>query len=387
MHCCAITPAGTRCTRQTATDVQLGRCVTHYNQSREHLPAVWAEREFVHIVSRKDFRPRMELHFPAHLLTDAFIPIITRAIIVNMATWREENRNAIRDFYATRAVGTKIDITAHIAAYEARVDATVPAVAEAFNAHPVWGPRMRGEAPVAPPQPDLEEVARRAVAAAAAAQEGVVAAIERANLAVAAARAPRARRAPVGELGAFAADNQNVHTVQSVELTKTVVARVLKIAVAKEYQWNRKTVSRTPAEIIWACSLHPKVAMQMMEKYCAADNVYEMGAGIYGRVLDGVYAYIKNSPDKKDLYKILRAELTDNLGMCAQGNLTRLCNVLAGYLEGIGSQESPADRLGRELPKLLEIEDETRRMEVARGVLRDTGLPEAEWAPWLEALA
>jgi len=24
---------------------------------------------------------------------------------------------------------------------------------------------------------------------------------------------------------------------------------------------------------------------------------------------------------------------------------------------------------------------------VARGVLRDTGLPEAEWAPWLEALA
>jgi hypothetical protein len=145
-------------------------------------------------------------------------------------------------------------------------------------------------------------------------------------------------------------------------------------------------VSRTPAEIIWACNLHPKVAMQMMEKYCAADNVYEMGAGIYGRVLDGVYAYIKNSPDKKDLYKILRQELTDNLGMCAQGNLTRLCNVLAGYLEGIGSQESPADRLGRELPKLMEIEDETRRLDVARGVLRDTGLPEAEWAPWLEAL-
>ena len=360
MHCCAITSNGARCTRQTASDAMLGRCVTHHKQSREELPAVCAVREFGYIVSRTDFLPLMELHFPAHLLAagPGVTGAIRRAIITTMATWREANRNNVRDFYAARAVGTKIDITAHIPAYEARLGETVIAVANAFTAHAVWGPRMRGEeVPVAPAVP------------------------------VFVPRAPRAVRAPVGELAAFAADNQNVHTAQSVQLTKDVVDRVLKIAVEKAYQWNRKTVSRTPAEIIWACNLHPQVALQMMHKYCSPENVYELGPGIYGKVLDGVYAYIKNSPDKKDLYKILRAELTDNLGMCAQGNLSRLCNVLAGYLEGIGSQESPADRLGRELPKLMEIEDETRRMDVARGVLRDTGLPEAEWAPWLEALA
>jgi hypothetical protein len=356
-RCCAITPAGSQCTRHTATDETLGRCKQHHTNSRLDEPATLAVREFEFFLynNADDWNARIGLHFPVPAIEAIGARQIKETVWNTLRTWINANREAVRTFYAARAVGTKVDVTNFYEAYSTRVDETWPRVVAAYLANPRWGPVMRGEpAPAAP---------------------------------VFAPRAARVPRVPVGELAAFAADNQNVHTAQSVSLTKAVVERVLKIAVDKAYQWNRKTVSRTPAEIIWACSLHPQVAMQMMQKYCAADNVYEMGAGIYGRVLDGVYAYIKNSPAKKDLYKILRAELTDNLGMCAQGNLTRLCNVLAGYLEGIGSQESPADRLGRELPKLMEIEDETRRMDVARGVLRDTGLPEAEWAPWLEALA
>jgi hypothetical protein len=353
--CCAITAHGARCKFREAGEATLGRCRSHFNQSQEELPAVLAVREFGYITGNL----REYDHLIAAILGDAAFGVhgvgrhLRSVIQGNLRTWITANTTVVRDFYAVRAVGTKVDLSAFLASYQTRLTETVTRVIAAFREDPRWAHALGGE-PAAP---------------------------------VFAPRAPRAPPAPAADnLAAFAADNQNVHTKLSVELTKTVVARVLKIAVAKEYQWNRKSVSRTPAEIIWACNLHPKVAMQMMEKYCAADNVYEMGAGIYGRVLDGVYAYIKNSPDKKDLYKILRQELTDNLGMCAQGNLTRLCNVLAGYLEGIGSQESPADRLGRELPKLMEIDDETRRLDVARGVLRDTGLPEAEWAPWLEAL-
>ena len=369
MRCCAISQLpGLQCDFRTATDETMGRCKKHHAKFVGVLPAVLAVREFDSFLeANADWNTRVHLHFPR--LADEAIGVrqIKDTIRGALRTWVDANREAVRTFYAARAIGTKVDVTNFLEAYNTRMDETWPRVAAAFWANPQWGPVMRGEAPAppaAPAWPAPPVFAPRV-----------------------APRVPRAPRVPVGELAAFAYDNQNVHTAQSVQMTKTVVDRVLKIAVAKEYQWNRRTVSRTPAEIIWACNLHPQVAMQMMQKYCAADNVYEMGAGIYGRVLDGVYTYIKNSPDKKDLYKILRQELTDNLGMCAQGNLTRLCNVLAGYLEGIGSQESPADRLGRELPKLMEIEDETRRMEVARGVLRDTGLPEAEWAPWLEALA
>jgi hypothetical protein len=64
-------------------------------------------------------------------------------------------------------------------------------------------------------------------------------------------------------------------------------------------------------------------------------------------VLDGLWQYIKHSEHKKDLCKILAAELKENVGQCLQGNLSRLCNVLAGYMEGVGSQESVAEILGR----------------------------------------
>jgi hypothetical protein len=198
----------------------------------------------------------------------------------------------------------------------------------------------------------------------------------------AAAAAPPAR----GELEVFARDRQNVHTTQSVQMTKEIVERVLKIAVPEEYRWNPRMVSKTPGEIIVECRLRPNSVAQFITRYLQSENIYEMGVGIFGKVLDSVWQYIRNSEHKEDLCKILAQELRDNEGMCLQGNLTRLCNVLAGYLEGVGPQESPVERLGRELPKLMEIEDYPTRMNTARGVLRDVGMPEAEWGAWLEAL-
>jgi len=197
---------------------------------------------------------------------------------------------------------------------------------------------------------------------------------------------PDVPRPPPRELEVFAKDKQNVHTRQSVQMTKDVVARVLKIAVPEEYRWNSRIVSKTPGEIITECRLSPNSVAQFVTRYLQNENIYEMGVGIYGKVLDGVWHYVRNSEHKDELCKILRQELQDNIGMCLQGNLSRLCNVLAGYMEGIGPQESPAERLGREMPKLMEIEDSEARMNTARGVLRDVGLPEDEWPPWLEAL-
>jgi hypothetical protein len=189
---------------------------------------------------------------------------------------------------------------------------------------------------------------------------------------------------PARELAAFAADKQNIHTTQSVNMTKEMVERVLKIAVPEEYRWNMKTVSKTVGEIIADCNLTPNEMIEMANRYLGNADVYEMGKGIYGKVLDGVWQYIRNSPDKADMCRILKQELKDNIGMCAQGNLTRLCNVLAGYLDGIGPQESVNERLGRELPLLMEDED---RITKAKTLMMSLNVPEAEWGVWLDALA
>jgi hypothetical protein len=217
-----------------------------------------------------------------------------------------------------------------------------------------------------------EELDRRAAAAQAAAAP------------VFARRAPREPAEPLAE---FAQDRQNVHRTESVKMTTDIVNRVLKITVPKEYRWCPRHVSKTVGEIITECRLDPHTCVQFINRYLAHEDIYNLGYGIYGRVLDGVWHYIKSSEHKADLCKILRSELKDNLGMCLQGNLTRICNVLAGYLDGVGSHETPVERLGRELPKLFVIEDEEKRLDAAKKVLAEVGLPEDEWTPWLEAVA
>ncbi len=191
---------------------------------------------------------------------------------------------------------------------------------------------------------------------------------------------------PLGELQQFARDTQNVHTTHTVYMVNQVVQRILRIPVPLDYRWNTHVVSKTVGEIVVDCKLTAHEMVEMMNRYVRDDDVYEMGKGIYGKVLDGVWQYIRNSPDKAQLCAILKQELKDNVGMCAQGNLSRLCNVLAGYMEGIGSQESVTERLGRELPKLMDIESVDERMEKAKVIMQSVALPETEWQPWLDAL-
>jgi len=187
-------------------------------------------------------------------------------------------------------------------------------------------------------------------------------------------------------LARFANDNQNVHTTLIVEQTKKNVQEILKIPVPEEYKWQRNRLSMTYKTIIMFCHLSPKSTWQFSSMYCSDATIYDMEPGIFGKVVDGVWQFISKSPDKQDLKKILTSELRDNIGMCAQGNLSRMCNVLQGYLEGIGQKESVSEILGREFPKLINIPDAVEREARGVAILRENNVPEADWNDWLEPL-
>jgi len=188
------------------------------------------------------------------------------------------------------------------------------------------------------------------------------------------------------QLARIANDSQNVHTQLVVEQTKKNIAEILKIPVPRDYQWEKNRLSLTYKTIVMFCNLSPKSVWQFSGMYCSDATIYEMEPGIFGKVVDGVWQYISKSPDRKDLKKILATELRDNIGMCAQGNLSRICNVLQGYLEGIGQKESIATILGREFPKLMEIENVVEREARGVAILRENAVPEGEWNDWLDPL-
>ena len=196
----------------------------------------------------------------------------------------------------------------------------------------------------------------------------------------------RAAANPNENMGAFARDRQNVHTSAAVKQVKHNINVIRQIFVPEEYRWNPKKISKTFKEIVYECDLTPKGNWQFASYYCNNAQIYDLEEGIFGIMTDGVWQYIRDSEDKACLVKILKTELEDNIGMCAQGNLSRICNVLSGYLPGIGQSESISTILGREFPKLMEIEREADRFREGERILRENNVPEVEWEVWLDPL-
>jgi hypothetical protein len=227
----------------------------------------------------------------------------------------------------------------------------------------------------------------RADRAAAPPAGGRAAAIHAAGVAARAeAQARAAGPNPNENMGAFARDRQNVHTTAAVAQVKHNINVIRQIFVPEEYRWNPTKISKTYREIVFDCDLSPKGNWQFASYYCNNAQIYDLEEGIFGIMTDGVWQYIRDSEDKRCLINILKRELEDNIGMCAQGNLSRICNVLSGYLPGIGQSESISSILGREFPKLMDIEREPDRLRQGERILRENNVPEAEWEVWLEPL-
>lgn len=184
----------------------------------------------------------------------------------------------------------------------------------------------------------------------------------------------------------FHEDNQNIHLAVTVnEVVKKTIQKVITIPVPAEFCWNMATLSKTPGEIIAGCKLSIPAGKLLVEKYTSDETIYDMVPGIYGKTLDSVWQYIKDSPDKECLIKTLKTELEDNIGMCAQGNLTRLCNVLQGYLDDMPAP-SLSEILGDLLPPLIAITDLTVRREKALQIMRTHNVPDDLQEMWMEPL-
>jgi len=184
----------------------------------------------------------------------------------------------------------------------------------------------------------------------------------------------------------FHEDRQNIHLAVTVnEVVKKTIQKVITIPVPADYRWNTETVAKTLGEIIAECKLSIAAARLLSEKYLSEETIYDMVPGIYGKTLDSVWQFIKGHADKVLLIKTLKTELEDNIDMCAQGNLTRLCNVLQGYLDDMPAPPI-AEILGDLLPPLAEIEDREVRREKALQIMRTHNVPDDQQEVWLEPL-
>jgi len=80
--------------------------------------------------------------------------------------------------------------------------------------------------------------------------------------------------------------------------------------------------------------------------------------------------------------------MEDNVGMCAQGNLSRIINILTGYLDGLDiDTRSRNEILGDKMSELMRtITDVKVREKMAIEFLKNQKVPDEEIPIWVEPL-
>jgi hypothetical protein len=181
--------------------------------------------------------------------------------------------------------------------------------------------------------------------------------------------------APIVAVNEFVNDKQNVHRKETVDYINKMFASLKKISVSNE--------QRTLGEVLYHCKMKPEAEVQMVKMYHSGDSIYEH-QNAYKRSLDHVWSFIRRHENKKELYIRLADEMNDNIGMCAQGNLSRICNVLCGYSEEFKPPVAQGT-LVQNIMGAIASDSKGDKINRAKIALKDLLVPETEWSVWLDA--
>jgi hypothetical protein len=177
-------------------------------------------------------------------------------------------------------------------------------------------------------------------------------------------------RGTSNELALFASDSQNIHTPRVVDFMTTKTDEILattEIGVGTEKKIMREVRAFFP----------DKRVRDDIREWAKKEPKYK-------ELLVHTWAKINNSAEvnKGDLIQRFREEITESVGMCAQGHIARLCNVFAGFEETPVQVMSLQDRMA----EISRIDGDTElKIAEAHRVFDEMNVPGGERAVWLEA--
>jgi hypothetical protein len=189
------------------------------------------------------------------------------------------------------------------------------------------------------------------------------------------------------ELQALARDAQNVHTQVVTAQTNAATEKLL-AAVVPDDQQTEKSMIRA-----WLSGVHTgwnrilstatDVNRWFNTKTCRAPD--DM---LYRRMLRGLIAMINRTDDEQrtELYKRLWEECHESVGMCCEGHLSRLCNVLVGFDETFQPPVSLGELMQQKMAAIsgLDVPEEEKRRQAIQW-FDEHAVPEPERVAWLDA--
>lgn len=183
---------------------------------------------------------------------------------------------------------------------------------------------------------------------------------------------------PGNDLEALARDAQNVHTSAVNAQTNEQTKILLEIAVPADQS------TLTEIAIAWGALHDVDVVLRDMSRWYKIKTCREHHDYLYKRVLDGLWSRIKGNPD---LTQRLWEEATESVGMCCDGHLSRLCNVLVGFDDTFKARVPVGEILQQRLAAIAgEDTDVLLKVEAAWKAMDELNVPHDQRDAWIEAL-
>lgn len=189
-------------------------------------------------------------------------------------------------------------------------------------------------------------------------------------------------------LGALARDTQNVHTRVVSDQTNKATETLLAIKVP-ETQQTEKTMT-----LVWLGILgvsygsYLRVA-QDVNRWFNTKDCRVQDDNLYRKLLRGLVAMLNAEKDderRSELFRRLWEECQEAVGMCCEGHISRLCNVLVGFDEAFQPPVPFGEILQSKMSAIagLDVSDEEKRRQ-ANAFFDEHGTPQEERVAWLDA--
>ena len=188
-------------------------------------------------------------------------------------------------------------------------------------------------------------------------------------------------------LAGLAEDGQNVHTQAVVNQTNDGITIIRNTEVPE----GQKTIDEIFNAWIIAvpeCVEILSPVYEDMRKWGNCRTIIKKNDWEYRKTLRGIWAKIKTYEGdiRLELTKRLWEECYESVGMCAQGHLSRLANVLVGFDETIKPPSSNKQYFQERIADLSRKDLSTdEKIRLATELMDEVELPQDERAAWLEA--
>jgi hypothetical protein len=188
-------------------------------------------------------------------------------------------------------------------------------------------------------------------------------------------------------LAGLAEDGQNVHTQAVVNQTNDGITIIRNTEVPE----GQKTIDEIFNAWIIAvpeCVEILSPVYEDMRKWGNCRTIIKKNDWEYRKTLRGIWAKIKTYEGdiRLELTKRLWEECYESVGMCAQGHLSRLANVLVGFDETIKPPSSNKQYFQERIADLSRKDLSTdEKIRLATELMDEVELPQDERTPWLEA--